>query len=277
VAIATHGGSGRLNAMPVCKLCANEADLIKAHVIPRSFWEIDVTQPPPRLVTNVKGVFPKRLPIGVYDQTIVCERCERGFSEYDSYAADLLLNRFNEFEAVRDPNGRLTGYELRGCDYRLLKLFAIAVLWRAAAASHQFFSRIQLGPFEEKAREMLLQRDSGDVTTFPVLFSTWDSPQSSVIMDPCAGRLDGVRAYRFYLGRLVAYVKVDRRPFSEPVVKAVLSPAGPLQLISRDLAASNEFRVMEHIMAANSQLPFGRGRARRTPRIPPVTSGNTEM
>jgi hypothetical protein len=36
--------------------------------------------------------------------------CERSFSDYDSYAARLFLNRFNEFEEVRDSNRRLTGY-----------------------------------------------------------------------------------------------------------------------------------------------------------------------
>jgi hypothetical protein len=85
----------------VCKLCSNEAPLIEAHIIPRSFWEIDAAHPP-RMVTNIKGDFPKRIPIGVYDQTIVCERCERSFSEYDTYAVELFLNRAKEFEEVRD-------------------------------------------------------------------------------------------------------------------------------------------------------------------------------
>ena len=112
----------------ICKLCKNEATLIKAHVIPKSFWEIDASQPTPRMVTNTEGVFPKRIPIGVYDQTIVCEPCERSFSDYDSYAAHLFLSRFHEFEEVRDNNRRLTGYVFsKAWDHSLLKLFAIAV------------------------------------------------------------------------------------------------------------------------------------------------------
>ena len=106
------------NMKPICKLCTNEAALIKAHVIPKSFWEIEAAQPPPRMVTNIEGVFPKRIPIGVYDQTIVCERCERSFSDYDSYAAQLFLKRFNEFEEVSETNRRLTGYVLRDVNYR---------------------------------------------------------------------------------------------------------------------------------------------------------------
>jgi hypothetical protein len=234
--------------MPVCKLCAREATLIKAHVIPRSFWAIDAARPS-LMLTNTKGVYPKRVRIGVYDQTIVCDCCERGFSDYDSYAADLLLNRANEFEAVRDDMGRSTGFLLRRYDYSRLKLFTIAVLWRAAASSHPFFSRVQLGPFEARAREMLQRRDPGDAATFAVLFSVW-SGTDSPIMDPSAGHLGEVRTYRFYLGRFIAHIKVDRRPFPWVLAKAALSPEEPLHLISRELAASKDFQVMKRVLAA---------------------------
>jgi len=233
--------------LSVCKLCANKARLIDAHVIPRSFWETDAAQPPPRMVTNIEGLFPKRIPIGVYDETIVCEPCERSFGDYDSYAAQLFLRRFNEFEEVGEGNGRSTGYVLGNVDYRLLKLFAIAVLWRESVSSHSFFSRVRLGPFEEKAREMLVRGDPGDAATFATLFSVWDEAVP-VLMDPFAERWGGVRSYRFYLGRFVAYIKADSRPFPEPLAKAVLTPEGPLHVISRQLAASKDFRVMEHVL-----------------------------
>ena len=231
--------------MSICKLCRNEATLIKAHVIPRSFWEIDASQPASRMITNTEGVFPKKIPIGVYDQTIVCESCERSFSDYDSYAAHLFLNRFHEFEEVRV--GR-TAYIFQNTDYRLLKLFAIAVLWRASASSHPFFSRIRLGPFERTAREMLLRGDPGDAATFATLFSVWDDSAEWLLMDPTAERWDDVRAYRFYLGRFVAYIKVDSRPLPEPLAKAALTPDGPLHVLSRQFAALKDLRVAERVL-----------------------------
>jgi hypothetical protein len=95
---------------------------------------------------------------------------------------------------------------------------------------------------------MLLRADPDDTATFATLFSVWDGA-ASVMMDPFAERWDGVRSYRFYLGRFVAYIKVDRRPFPEPLAKAVLHPEGPLRLISRQLAASKDFRAAEHVFA----------------------------
>jgi hypothetical protein len=142
----------------------------------------------------------------------------------------------------------LTGYVLGNVDYRLLKLFAIAVLWRASVSSHSFFSRVRLGPFEENAREMLLQRDPGDATTFATLFSVWDDGTEPLWMDPIAERWDLVRSYRFYLGRFVTYVKVDSRPLPEQLAKAALTPEGPLHVVSRQLAASKDFRVAQHIL-----------------------------
>jgi hypothetical protein len=139
---------------------------------------------------------------------------------------------------------------LRNVDYRLLKLFAIAVLWRASASSHTFFSRVRLGPFEEKAREMLVLKDPGDTATFATLFSVWDAADSiPLMMDPFEERWNGVRAYRFYLGRFVMYIKVDGRPFPEPHTKVALTPDGPLHVVSRQLTGSKDFRAAEHVVA----------------------------
>jgi hypothetical protein len=90
--------------MPVCKLCQQEVTaLVKAHVIPRSFFEIDPRLAAPRLITNSKGIYPKKIPVGVYDRTIVCGECEKRFSDCDDYAARLLLRSEREF--VHIPGG----------------------------------------------------------------------------------------------------------------------------------------------------------------------------
>ena len=87
------------------------------------------------------------------------------------------------------------------------------------------------------------------MATFATLFAVWDDADP-FMMDPCAGRWDvGVRYYRFYLGRFVAYIKVDSRPLPEPLPKAALRADGPLHLISRELAASKDFRAADHVVA----------------------------
>ena len=96
----------------------------------------------------------------------------------------------------------------------------------------------------------LCEGDPGDAANFATLFSVWDAADSvPLMMDPLAERWDGVRAYRFYLGRFVAYIKVDQRSFSEQLAKGALTPDGPLHVVSRQFAGSKDLRVAEHVFA----------------------------
>jgi hypothetical protein len=233
--------------MPACKLCENEvAALTRAHVIPKSFFEIGPRSAAPRLVTNSKGVYPKKTPIGIYDQTIVCAECERRFDRCDDYAAKLLLHSPGKF--VRQPGGFL----IPKYDYHLLKMFIVAVLWRASASTHPFFSRINIGShFEPRARKMLLDDDPGDPQEFGAILSIWAGAELPLLMDPFREKIFGVRTYRFYLGRYVAYVKVDGRAFPEAMTPGLLRPNQPLDLISRDFSTSKEFRLARRIRDVN--------------------------
>src|ERR1700761_4705503 len=107
-----------------CNLCGKYALLVKSHVIPKSFFEIDGCDIP-RLYTNVPGQHTKKAPAGVYDR-IVCDACERSFDEYDSYAAHVLLQKLNSYERITS-GGKFAGLSIPNIDYRRLKLFSIAV------------------------------------------------------------------------------------------------------------------------------------------------------
>ena len=239
--------------MPTCKLCKEEVSaLVKAHVVSRSFYDIDPDLPALRLVTNTKGIYPKKSPIGVYDENIVCGQCEARFSRYDDYAARLLLHGAREFEKIPNPEtGRLGGYRIREYDYHLLKMFVVATLWRASAAEHPFFSRVDLGPFDARAREMLLKDEPGEPQEFGSLLLAWavDYP---VMMDPFPEKIFTVRTYRFYLGRYHAVVKVDKRPFAERWERGLLRPGQPLEVCLRHYEGSKDFEVADRVSQANA-------------------------
>jgi len=232
--------------MANCKLCYRDAKLVKAHIIPKSFWEIDPTQAL-AVLTNRAGEYPKRSRVGVYDSTIVCDSCECSFSDYDSYAAQILLNDAKKFVSLRDGIGTIIAHVVRDIDYRLLKLFGIAVLWPAGASSHGFFRRVQLGHYFEQARDMLLRADPGAFDDFGITFAMWNGTEGPLFMDPFSERWGGVNYYRFYLGRYVAYIKVDRRPVPSIFSELVLRPDAPLLLVSRSLKRSKELPLMRRI------------------------------
>ena len=135
--------------MRTCRLCGRERKLVDSHIIPRAFFQIEPDQPP-RLFSNRREFHPRRAPKGVYDQ-IVCEACERRFSEYDNYAVKLLIRE----RVVREPikhRGATIAYVVPDIDYKNLKLFVIAVLWRASVSDQVFYSKVRLGHLEDLTR-----------------------------------------------------------------------------------------------------------------------------
>jgi len=83
--------------MSQCRLCEKEGKLVKAHVIPEAFFRVlreDGNSP--QLLTSTPDHLPKRSPIGVYDESILCEVCESKFDRFDDYGIQTLLVHFGE-------------------------------------------------------------------------------------------------------------------------------------------------------------------------------------
>lgn len=137
-----------------CKLCGQNAKLIKAHIIPKSLYKDlrDSDGGVSKLITNTVGVHSKRIPVGLYDPQIVCEDCERFFSPWDDYAKWFFEK--NVPNPVIDK-GRIVAYDYGITDYKNLKLFFISLLWRAHASSQPFFGRIDLGPHEADRKSVV--------------------------------------------------------------------------------------------------------------------------
>jgi hypothetical protein len=131
-----------------CKYCGQEKKLIDAHIIPEAFFRPLLNEKdPPQLMTNIGGIFPKRVRKGIYDKTILCRECEDNFAPWDDYAQSLLLQRLKDTRALWH-GGEIAGLAFPNYDYTKLKLFFISVLWRASVSTQRFYEKIQLGPFE---------------------------------------------------------------------------------------------------------------------------------
>jgi hypothetical protein len=238
-----------------CKLCGKLDALVKSHIIPRSFFDLEEDQRG-KLISNVAGLYPRKAPAGVWDR-IVCEQCERSFSEYDSYAAKVLVQDLNSYKRV-SYRGKPVALIASGINYHLLKLFAIAVLWRASVASHDFYSRVRLGPFEEQARSMLLASEPGEINEFATWWSVFNINWTPGIMDPFHERWSGINAYRFYFGRVLGYIKVDRQNIPSEFREIAMAPARDLVLIARDFENSKDLRAMGTLLRTAVRGQSGR-------------------
>ena len=141
---------------------------VRAHIIPKSFYNLDYSQPIPlHILTNSDSGYDGKSFTGIYDSTIVTEKGERVFSGWDNYAHQLLVADRDELSEVRDGGEVLC---LRAPQYRYdqLKLFVLSVLWRASVSGQPYFAKVRLGPHEEPIRQALLAGDPGDERFYSV-------------------------------------------------------------------------------------------------------------
>jgi hypothetical protein len=150
-----------------CKGCGQKSKLIKAHIIPEAFFTgLRDGEKAPRILSNTPGVYPKKSPIGVYDQNILCRVCEDKFQQLDDYGYRVLIGSEDNHEILYQESGEIKGYKFHGVDNNLLKLFFISILWRASISTHSFYSKVELGELEELAQQSIWNMDPLDSHSF---------------------------------------------------------------------------------------------------------------
>ncbi|MCB6183150.1 hypothetical protein LIN78_06300 [Leeia sp. TBRC 13508] len=249
----------------LCRLCNTAGKFSKSHIIPEAFWrELRIGNEAPILISSHENTYPKRRPIGVYDSSILCEKCESTFNDLDSYGIDILLNkRHTYFEEISRKNTIEVGWHSSTIDNHKLLAFLVSILWRASVSSDEFYAKVQLGPLEELARQVVLNPESEIPSIFDAVLSIWrdDEIKTSLkkaIMDPFKEKWEGVTAYRFYLGNIVAYIKADQRNFPEKFRKFSIKKAKTTYLIARSYGESHDFEALHETAAKSHQHQFAR-------------------
>lgn len=247
--------------MRQCRLCGTNAKLVKSHIIPEAFFrELRSEGEIPLLVTGREGHFPKKAPIGVYDSELLCSACEALFSSGDSYGIDVLLSQFDRYFNPLHLAERTLAFQGDDVDNIRLLRFLISVLWRASVSTQRFYGAVKLGPHEELAKNSMFE--SATPSTFNAVLSRWDDAEdeshpTTGMMNPHKERWDGVNAYRLYFGKVVAYVKVDKRNFSETFEPLSLQAGSPCRIVNRQLSTSKDLKAMRKTAIAaerNRQL-----------------------
>ena len=233
----------------ICKLTGKEGSPAKAHIIPKSFYFINKTlKHPLKLATNTKGIYPKKSWTGIYDDKIVTQEGEKIFLEWDDYAFKLLVEQADSAKPLKH-GGSIVAYTYDNYNYEKLKLFFLSVLWRAGASSQKCFKRVNLGPHLEILREAIIDSNPGNSDFYATFLALFDDEQSwAKIMDPFQVRFNGIKFYKFYMGNIVAYIKVDKQKARAPMREIQLVHNQPLYLIKRKFLGSKDQFVMQNII-----------------------------
>lgn len=262
----------RLRVSP-CKLCGIDGRLVDAHIIPAAFFRDLHTAggggPPLEIVANDPKVYPKRAPIGVYDQGLVCDACERRFGPWDTYAAELLIQgRDTAFRPVVIEGRYAPAIVADGVDYHRFRMFVLSLLWRAAASSHPYFSRVTIPRRVERLRELVLSDQPGGNREFSTVLSRWKDSRASawgekLIVSPYEYRSTyGPRMVRLFIGSFVLDVRVSDIPLPLPLDQLQFLPGGPLYAIERELVGSKDLNAV--VPAIKNLI----ARKKRPPRAP---------
>lgn len=237
--------------MPLCRLCSTDQKLIRAHVIPEAFFRVHRVhgEAPPVLLSNTQGHYPKRAPIGVYDEGILCRACEDKFQALDDNGASVLLNRFDDFFHPIEEHGHIVAYESSDVDQTQLLRFLVSVLWRASVSTHNFYRRVQLGPYESAAAAAINNPHQPVSRVFAAVLWRWrttgeNDGAANAMLDPSRERLLGINAYRLYLGRMVTVIKVSTQEFSSPLSTLALGSGPLLRILTRDFGKSKDLAAM---------------------------------
>ena len=113
-----------------CKFCNQDKTLVRSHIIPKSFYELESFGNIVPKITGSSGFMPKRSPNGIWDSELFCSECEKKFDKYDDYAFKLLYENAN-LRKQKMHRGSVFGEYYDSYDYVKLKLFFMSVLFRA--------------------------------------------------------------------------------------------------------------------------------------------------
>lgn len=233
-----------------CKYCGKSGNFVKAHSIPEAFFrELRDGTTNPLLITASPNLHPKRAPIGVYDEGMLCEECEPLFAVLDDYGIQVLLKDFAElFTPVSLATGIVASQSVT-IDQQALLRFLVAILWRASVSNHSFYARVKLGPFENLAKSVVQKIDDPIPSAFGAVLSFWAADNeyrhaAYPLMDPFPERWDGINAYRIYFGKIIAYVRVDNRQFRNPLADAALLAKPVTTIVGRNISNSSDLAAM---------------------------------
>ena len=211
----------------LCKLTGERGEFVKSHLIPEA-----LTRPVERSVPLSQiehGKHPVRRWSSWYDTNLVTQAGKAILSSLDNWAIATLrkhklvwsgwgpvqmlpgINNLAGIYPMTPPNSGWGYRVVKGIDPRLLRLFFLSLLWRAAATDRGEFSQVVMPPCDlEKLRLMLINGDSDPASFYPIELAQFSTvgvlPISMVKTVERGGEKTEIPFFRFYFDGLMAHV-----------------------------------------------------------------------
>jgi len=220
-----------------CKLCLQEKELLKkSHIIPDFMYKemfdekhrmIKFTTQTPNSKTSV--------PSSEYESQILCQKCDNEIiGNFETYASQVLFGSRVNVNAKNyiKPDG-LEFTQVSNLDYKKLKLFLLSLLWRASISSRPFFRKVNLGPYEDVMRKMILEGDPCLGGDFPCIITSYRKQNlpKELVAEPRKIRLDQRIGYSFLIGGFLYIFKIIKGDQTDWVLEAAVNANGEAKII----------------------------------------------
>ena len=232
-----------------CKGCGELKKLIKAHVIPEKFFvSMHGSEGPIKEYSIEKNSYPKKRPIGVYDKEILCRDCEDKFQLVDEYGQNILIKRVGELK-VFTKDGVDSYYTLNEVDGDKLKRFLVAIVWRASISNNDFYSKINLGKFESRAKEIVWGSNFDSLSEFAFTITRYrESKFGQIVANPQLIKAQGINMIRLTIPQYLIHIKVDSRSGPESLLRLQTDGIGVLTMGAREFEFSWEYENYRNVI-----------------------------
>lgn len=142
----------------ICKYCGQSKQLCSAHIIPKSFYNLQKNK---RFI-GLSNDGTKDLVScqnGFKDDNILCSDCDKKLGIYDKYAKEILYDKIPQCRRFNTPLFLMTNEQF---DYQRMRLFFISLVWRASISQQDACSQISLGSKYENIALNILKGDISD-------------------------------------------------------------------------------------------------------------------
>lgn len=206
--------------LQTCKLCLENKQLCNSHIIPEFIYKPIYDEQQKFYAFQLEGLpyaknqgYRTKHRKGIREN-LLCKNCENLLSKYENYVKQNIFENQN-LSFPLDNQAKYT--KVDNIDYQKLKFFQLSILWRASISSDELFKNVNLGIYEDKLREVLLNEEDVSPERYPCMMFALifqGTHNKEIILDVDKIRLEHSSGYVFIFGGFVWLYCVSENPKS---------------------------------------------------------------
>lgn len=249
-------------SMP-CQICGSDKDLRKSHIVADTFSkELRVDGEAPQILGGMEPLA-KRAPGGIYEQDLLCQLCETRTSVWENEAARVLIQEEKAWTPIENE-GCVVAWSFDGADLTSIRLFFIQLILKASLSSLEQFEKLDLGRFEDSARQMVLAGDPGPLGLFNVVLARYEVSKEMPGLErsmqlPVTGNIKDCPMIMTALNGFRATIRISDAPFPDGVEGIAVGISPQLFALSKPFDDQHGIGVVKRMVAGDEQTRLRRG------------------